>query len=136
MQEIGEFTVIQQGKVGWTELHTTDPERCKAFFAELLGWAYQDIPGPARDGSCIIWTADNRVVGFLFGMEGKEQRGVPPHWMPYICVGDVDEACAEVGRLGGTVATSPFTIPGLGRAAVIIDPIGATVALMESDTED
>jgi predicted enzyme related to lactoylglutathione lyase len=118
--------------VGWTEFHTTDPERCKAFFAELLGWGYQDIQGSTRDGSCIIWSADNRVVGFLFGMTGKEQQGVPPHWMPYICVDDVDMACAEVDRLGGIVATSPFTIPGLGRAAIINDPVGATVALMES----
>jgi hypothetical protein len=133
MQDIGEFTVTHQGQAGWTELHTTDPERCKAFFAELLGWAYQDIQGPARDGSCVIWTADNRVVGFLFGMKGKEQRGVPPHWMPYIRVDNVDAACAEVDRLGGRVATPPFAIPGLGRAAVICDPVGATVALMEAE---
>jgi len=55
---------------------------------------------------------------------------VPPMWLPYISVADVDAAAKRVARLGGKVHAEPSDIPGIGRFAVFADPSGATFAVM------
>ena len=57
--------------------------------------------------------------------------GVPPNWLPYVGVRDVDATARDVTRLGGTVLHEPAGIPGLGRFAVIRDPPGAAFAILQ-----
>jgi hypothetical protein len=63
-------------------------------------------------------------------MTGPEWRGVPPHWMVYVAVDDIDAAARKVVELGGKVCVPPTTIP-VGRFAVVNDPQGATFSLFQ-----
>jgi predicted enzyme related to lactoylglutathione lyase len=56
---------------------------------------------------------------------------VPPHWLPYIAVDDVDASAAKVKDLGGTVRSAPMDIPEIGRFAVVADRQGATFAVFK-----
>jgi predicted enzyme related to lactoylglutathione lyase len=65
------------------------------------------------------------------GVSGHLQKGVPPHWLPYVAVDDVDATVARAKRHGGTILMSPEDIPDVGRFSVLQDPTGAWLAVMK-----
>ena len=64
------------------------------------------------------------------GMDGPQFEGVPPNWMGYIEVDDVDATLAAVTAAGGEALSEPFDVPDVGRIAPIKDPTGAVVSLI------
>ena len=56
---------------------------------------------------------------------------LPPQWLIYITVADLDRSMAECERLGGRALTSIRSYGG-GRYCVIEDPAGAVCALYQS----
>ncbi|MFJ8387718.1 hypothetical protein ACIQ9Q_24965 [Streptomyces sp. NPDC094438] len=50
--------------------------------------------------------------------------GVPPHWIPYFGVDDVDSIQAAAVHAGGSVIAPAFDMAA-GRMAVLADPDGA-----------
>ena len=128
--------MADQGTFVWNELATSDVDGAKAFYTELLGWKAEDMPMPGGEGTYTILKAGDAMAGGLWKMEGEAFQGAPPHWMSYVEVADVDAAAAKVSSLGGTVMQPPFDVPGVGRITVIVDPQGATLALMKSAEDD
>lgn len=109
----------------WDELHTTDVEGAKAFYREVVGWSAND-------------TDMGGGVTYTIFESGGEQRGgcmmirqpdMPPNWLTYIGVDDVDGKCKEAEDLGAQKMVDPMDIPGVGRFAGLIDPTGAAFAL-------
>jgi predicted enzyme related to lactoylglutathione lyase len=62
-------------------------------------------------------------------MLGDRGANVPPNWMPYFQVGNVDSAVQKAQSLGATVYVPPSDIANVGRFAVIADPQGAIFAI-------
>ncbi len=126
------------GTFMWNELLTTDMERCKAFYAEVVGWSSKEMPMPGDDSGAAytLWTVGDKEVGGGFRMAGPQFEGVPPHWMSYVCVDDVDAACTRATEAGGAVRVPPMDIPGVGRFCWIADPTGAVLALMTPAARD
>jgi predicted enzyme related to lactoylglutathione lyase len=116
----------------WNELATPDPSAAGTFYAALLGWTIQEVPtvGPLGPMTYTLFKKGSRPVAGMLKMEGPMWQGIPPHWMGYIEVADVDISIAKAVELGGKVCVPPTDIPDVGRFAVLTDPVGATVALM------
>ena len=64
------------------------------------------------------------------GMPPGAPAGMPPTWVPYVTVADVDALVKKVVSLGGKVHMPPTDIPTVGRFAVIQDPQGAVLNLI------
>jgi predicted enzyme related to lactoylglutathione lyase len=78
------------------------------------------------------WIARNGgldVAGIVLQPPGATYR---PFWLPYIAVSDVEASASQAVSLGGSVLTPPTDIPGLGRFAVLVDPVGASFAVYRS----
>jgi predicted enzyme related to lactoylglutathione lyase len=56
---------------------------------------------------------------------------LPPVWLIYITVADLDEAVRQCQQRGGKVRVPPKDMGGQGRYRVIEDPAGAVAALFE-----
>ncbi len=56
---------------------------------------------------------------------------LPPVWLIYITVENVDEAAARCRSLGGKIVVAPKGMGAYGRYCVIQDPAGAHAALFE-----
>jgi predicted enzyme related to lactoylglutathione lyase len=114
------------GRFVWHELHTTDRTAAMKFYAQLFAWEVKDTPmGPGEPyGLCLMNGKD--MAGIT---KSKAPPNVPPHWVPYIGVDDVDASAAKVKSLGGKIGADPMDIPNVGRFAVAFDPAGAVFCL-------
>jgi uncharacterized protein len=56
-------------------------------------------------------------------------------WLPYVAVDDCDASATKARALGAQVVHGPTDIPGVGRFAILVDTLGAALAIMRgSDT--
>ncbi len=109
-------------KFVWHDLVTTDIDAAEAFYAEVIGWQMKDS---GMDGPRYTLLMDGeRMVGGIMPRP-EDAPGVPPMWMGYIGVDDVDAKAKEIGAAGGKVHRGPQDIQGVGRFAVVADPHGA-----------
>ena len=113
------------GHFVWRELVTPDPAATTAFYAKLFGWTAEsmDMGMPYT----ILKHGEEQVAGAT----APAMDGVPPHWLDYISVDDVDAAAGRVQSHGGQVVAPAMDIP-VGRFAVCQDPSGAAFALFKS----
>ncbi|MGH2532447.1 MAG: VOC family protein [Thermomicrobiales bacterium] len=114
----------QNGRFVWRDLMTTDPEEAEAFYSGLFGWTVK----PEDMGGFTYRMLHNGKTGFGGIVDINEVaagQGIPPHWVSYIAVPNVDETVAKVTELGGQVHLQPTDIPEVGRFAVAADPTGA-----------
>jgi predicted enzyme related to lactoylglutathione lyase len=114
------------GRFVWHELHTGDRAKAIQFYKQLFGWDIKDTPmGPGEPyGLCFLGGKD--MAGITKSMA---PANVPPHWLAYLGVEDVDAAAAKAQKLGAKVVSPPMDIPNVGRFAVVTDPQGAAFAL-------
>jgi len=123
---------MAQGSVAWSECVTGDVEAAKAHYSALLGWTFDGIPMP----SGTYWLAksgDTVVAGMMALSDLQTDREIPPHWMTYLEVADIDAAVTKAAETGGSVVTPPFPVPGVGRIAMIADPGGALAGYLQPE---
>ena len=122
------------GRFVWHELMTSDPEDAQSFYTTVVGWGTQPFEG--LDQPYTMWLNGEMPVGGVMELpEQAKAQGAPPHWLPYIGVGDVDAVTQRAKELGGSVLVPPTDIPNVGRFSVIQDPQGATFAAYASESE-
>ena len=56
---------------------------------------------------------------------------MPPHWLVYFAVSDIEGQTTLAQSLGGSVRMRPKVAPGVGRFSVLADPAGAMFAMIE-----
>jgi len=117
-----------QGSFCWYELATRDQARAVDFYRKLIGWEVKDQPmGP--DFVYSLAQREGKDVAGIYQMQGPQFEGVPPHWMYYVWVDDVDASAAKAKDLGAKLLAEPMDIPGVGKMAVFQDPTGAHLAI-------
>jgi predicted enzyme related to lactoylglutathione lyase len=122
--------VHSHGRFVWYELMTTDMEAAKTFYADLLGWGSRDVSTPGSAYS-VFTVGDVPVAGLMPLPEDARRGGVPPHWLGYVGVDDVNAAAAQVVKLGGAVHVPPTDVASIGRLSIVGDPQMATFALIK-----
>jgi len=122
----------KHGTFCWNELVTRDTTAAVRFYSELLGWKAVDGDMPGMDYQ--MFKAGETNAAGMMAMPPEMPKEVPPHWMAYITVDDIDAAVGKVQKLGGQVLFGPQAVPTLGRFATIQDPTGAVVSLIQFDS--
>lgn len=113
------------GRFVWRELVTRDPAAAAAFYAQTFGWTAADANMPMPYTMLHQPGLDDAVAGAM----GLPAPQVPPHWVDYITVDDLEAAMAAVKEHGGQLHTEAIAIPGVGRFASASDPLGGVFAL-------
>lgn len=118
--------VGEAGALSWTDLSTPDPSGAADFYGELFGWAHVS----AEDGaeSYGFFTLDGAVVGGLSGSEASAASW----WRPHVGVNHFDLALARASDFGGGVGIELRRVAGLARRAMVTDPNGIRLMLIES----
>ncbi len=124
---------MRTGVVGWHELNTTDQPGAWSFYSDLFGWRHASSFDMGEDGVYFMFRqADEPQDAAAGGMSEMAKRlNVPPHWLYYFNVADLDGALERVAAGGGQVQNGPMDVPGGGRIAQCMDPQGGAFALFE-----
>jgi len=119
------------GEFCWYELGTTSVDAARSFYTSLLGWSTTDVPmGPM--GIYTLFQHGGQDLAGMYKLEGPQFAGVPPHWMTYVAVDDVDATTTKARALGATILAEPMDVPNVGRMAFLKDPQGAAIALFQA----
>jgi predicted enzyme related to lactoylglutathione lyase len=118
------------GKFVWFEHFSADIPAARHFYGELFGWTSEAIPGGGEQYP-MIHNAGAGIGGFR-----TLPPSVPPHWLAYLSVADVDATVANALRRGARVIVPPTDFAPWGRAAAIADPQGATLSVWKGAEGD
>jgi predicted enzyme related to lactoylglutathione lyase len=117
------------GSVGWRDLTVPDAEAIRDFYATVVGWDSQDVDmGVYSDFTMIAPGKGDAVAGICHARGAN--ANLPPQWLMYVVVADLDRSVARCAELGGDVVDGPRSL-GAGRFCVIRDPAGAVCALYQ-----
>jgi predicted enzyme related to lactoylglutathione lyase len=131
----GAELVNEPGTFTYNELNTRDPDAAKAFYGAVFGWGSKDID-MGESGTYTVWRHPDRAededgIGGLLDIRGRVPDEVPPHWLTYFTIEDVDESIEQAMGMGGKLTFGPMDLPN-GRLAVLIDPQGAAFGIYQS----
>ncbi|NDJ75764.1 MAG: VOC family protein [Chloroflexi bacterium] len=122
------MTGSKLGKIAWVDLTVENADQVRDFYQAVAGWSPQPVEMDGYADYTMLTGAGEAAAGVCHA------RGVnaamPPQWMVYISVADLDESLAACQRLGGQVVV-PIRGEAGSRFAVIQDPAGAVCALYE-----
>jgi hypothetical protein len=117
------------GTLCWADLSTPDVKRAEDFYGGLFGWQFmRDEKDPS--GYVHIKNGEHPIGGIP--PAAYRQPGVPPHWLAYFQVDDVDALANKAKGMGAKLYLAPMSMEGVGRMAVIADPQGAAFAVFKS----
>ncbi len=117
------------------EIHAADPERVKAFYEALFGWAIEQW---GDNPYWLIKTGEGRGIdGGMVKRMGPAPDPLDPTpviaWVCTVDVSDVDAYVAKAQALGGTVAVPKMPIQGVGWLAYVKDTDANIFGLMTAD---
>ena len=117
----------------WIKLFSRDVKKATEFYKRLGG--YEVIEN----------NATNRMSDFILASDGYARatvRKIPtddekirPSWLPFVRVKSTGEAVAKAKLLGGKVLIEPKAEVFDGKVAVVADPTGAAIGLLEWSAE-
>ena len=118
----------QAGDWNWFELYAQKPSAACAFYSQVFG--FEAAPD----------TRTERKDDFMLSSSGQPRVGVAPlpdredakpGWLGVIRVANLDATLAKVATLGGEVLLAPRPAAYESRFAIIADPTGGAVGLVE-----
>ena len=117
------------GTVIWNELNTRDAEKAKDHYGKLLGWTFET---KTEHNNYIIASYEGRMVGGILDINPfPNPESIPPHWLTYFGVKDIDAALKTLTDEGGTILRPAFEVPEIGQIAIALDSVGACIGLMQ-----
>jgi predicted enzyme related to lactoylglutathione lyase len=116
----------------WSSLLSSDPAKSADFYQAVFGYEVYDLPSDDGAQHVILASDDYARAGI---------HTLPPghlhsHWLNFVRVIDAQQASAQAVALGGRVLVEPFVDRHGGHVAVVADPYGAPVGLMEWTAAD
>ena len=113
----------------WVQLLSRDGRKAAEFYRAVGGYT-------------VVENAEtNRLSDFILTSEGyaratvrtirKDSENVRPTWLPFVRVLNVGESVAKAKQLGGKVLIEPKAEVFDGKVAVVADPTGAAIGIME-----
>lgn len=114
----------------WMQLLSRDAKQAAQFYSAVVGYEVLEN------------TLSNRVSDYVLASDGFARatvRQIPaakatqvrPNWLPFVRVKDITESVVKAERLGGKVLLAPKPEVFAGKVAVIADPTGAAVGVLE-----
>jgi uncharacterized protein len=122
----------------WSSLLVKDPKQETAFYKTLFGYDVYDLgsaEGGADDAQHYILSTDDTARVGLNALPTDSMRR-RPHWLNFVRVMDAAETVKKAVALGGRVLLEPRLDRHGGQLAVLADPSGAPLGIMEwTDTD-
>jgi len=128
-RHFGAALVNAPGAFSWNELASPDLDASETFYSSLFGWNVEPFEGSPQPYLTIKNGDANNG-----GIRPLDPPVMPPHWLVYFAIDDIDAGLAKVQELGGTKLAGPTDI-GIAKIGIVQDPQGAVFALYAGQLE-
>jgi len=116
------------GAIAWFDLTVPNASDIKDFYTAVTGWqASPHNMGNYHDFDIKKPANGEIVTGICHARDSN--ANIPPQWLIYITVADVEASATRCVELGGRIIDGPRMM-GESQFCVIQDPAGAIAALI------
>lgn len=119
------------GTVSWFDLTVDDAPAVRDFYANVAGWTPSPLAMKEGYDDYVMMTPGGEAVAGVCHARAAN-ADLPPQWLLYINVADLDASLKACEERGGSVISGPRGAGGANRFAVIRDPAGAAVGLFQA----
>jgi predicted enzyme related to lactoylglutathione lyase len=116
------------GTIGWIDLTVPNATEVRDFYRAVVGYGASEVEMGGYSDYCLLEPSTGEAVAGVCHARGVN-TGLPPQWLIYITVEDVEASAARCVELGGKIISPPRRMGAQGSYCVIEDPAGAAVAL-------
>ncbi|MEM8983794.1 MAG: VOC family protein [Pseudomonadota bacterium] len=128
------MTATSFGKIVWTDLTVDNADELRDFYRDVVGWRVMDTDMGGYNDYTML--ADNDEAGTAGVCHARDSNaGLPPVWLNYVGVPDLDDSIKCCIAKNGAVVHGPAPLAG-GRFCVIRDPAGAHLALFQEKAKE
>ena len=120
------FAPMEEQRVAWNELTTSDPAAARQFYGDLFGWSSEELMPMGDLGEYRFLAHGGTTIGAVC----QPGPGASAGWRYYIRVPSIGRAVEAVKAGGGTIAMGPHEVPGGDHIIIGKDPQGAEYALV------
>jgi len=113
----------------WLQLLSRDAGRTAKFYQKVGGYQLQRNIAGNRSSDYIL--SAGGIARATVRTIPQDKTKVKPTWLPFVRVSRLQDSLTKAGQLGGKVLISPRPDLMNGKVAVVADPTGAAVGLME-----
>ncbi len=118
------------GSIAWTDLSVPDAGELKEFYKQVVGWDSGSVSMGDYDDFTMIPPGTDTPAAGICHAKGVN-ADLPPVWLIYIVVANLEESLAACTAGGGEVLVGPKGMGPGSSYAVIRDPAGAVSALYQ-----
>ena len=112
------------GHISWHDLTVKDAEKVSDFYCEVLGWEKEGLDMGGYDDYVMKEPREGDGVAGVCHAKGVN-ADLPPMWLPYVIVDDLDKSLERCTALGGKILTEKRKMGPDGYYCLIQDPAGA-----------
>jgi predicted enzyme related to lactoylglutathione lyase len=116
------------GRIMWADLTVADAEAVSDFYATVVGWEKQGLSmGDYEDYVMKEKESGDGISGVCHARGVNDY--IPPQWLLYVTVQDIDRSLEDCVRLGGKLIGQKRKMGPSGTYCLIQDPAGAYMML-------
>lgn len=119
------------GSIGWKDLTVPNAEEVKNFYCEVVGWKAEAHNMGEYDDYVMMPDSGEEPAGGICHARGTNAN-IPPQWLIYITVADVNQSAKRCVELGGKIIDGPRKMGG-NNFCVIQDPAGEIASFMNNN---
>lgn len=120
---------MKPGTIGWIDLTVEDADSVRAFYEGVVGWRHIPVEMGEYDDFSMQPPGEDAPVTGICHARGVN-AGLPPVWIVYFIVENLDESLEVCELGGGRILSGPRSMSN-DRYCVIEDPAGAVCALYQ-----
>ena len=116
------------GAIEWRDLTVGDAEGVRDFYQEVVGWKTSPVSMGDYDDYNVNLPESGDTIAGICHAHGPN-KDIPPAWMMYVRVANIEQSIKHTLSLGGKVLAGPNSF-GDDDMYVIEDPAGAVLGLV------
>lgn len=113
----------------WADLTVPNASEIVNFYKDILGYNVDKVSMGDYDDYCLIDSSNVPVAGVCHGK--GVNKDIPPFWIIYFKIDDLDKSLNSLLEKGGTKITEPKNMGDDIKYCIVKDPNGTPFALFE-----
>lgn len=119
------------GQIISADLTISNAQETRDFYKAVIGWESEELAMRDENGEYADYVMKDNSGSWVGGVCHRRgsNKDLPPGWMVYINVADIEKSCQKCEALGGKVLHKSINPDGSVAYAVLQDPMGSILAV-------